>query len=414
MRRICVTMGADWLIHVHGEWTMAADILIHNVRPLGADPVDILILAGRISRSPTPTGVPVLDGGGRIALPGLVEAHTHLDKSLLGLPWYRNEVGPRLIDRIENERSARKTLPIDPRQQSERQALLSVTHGSTFIRSHVDVDTECGVAGIEGVMGTREALADVVDIDLVAFPQSGLLVRPGTVELLEQALRLGAETVGGLDPCAIDRDPKGHLDTVFGLADKFGRGVDIHLHESGEMGAFSMELIIERTIALGMQGKVVVSHAFCLGMPDASVVDPLLTALAEARIAIMTTATASRPVPPLKRLLQAGVVVCAGSDGIRDTWGPYGNADMLERAMFVGQRYNLRRDDELTLALDVVTEGGARALGLANYGLSPGCSGDLVLVEAQTIAEAVAQRPGRRTVVKRGRVVAREGVVEAR
>jgi cytosine deaminase len=83
---------------------------------------------------------------------------------------------------------------------------------------------------------------------------------------------------------------------------------------------------------------------------------------------------------------------------------------MLERAMFIGQRYNLRRDDELALALDVVTKGGARALGLANYGLSPGCSGDLVLVEAETIAEAVAQRPGRRTVIKRGRVVTREGV----
>ncbi len=388
---------------------MAADVLIHNVRPLGSDPVDILILAGRIARSPAPTGITVLDGAGRIALPGLVEAHTHHEKSLLGLPWYRNEVGPRLIDRIENERRVRKTLPIDPRQQSERQALLSVSHGSTFIRSHVDVDTECGVAGIEGVMATREALADVVDIDLVAFPQSGLLVRPGTVELLERALRLGAETVGGLDPCAIDRDPKGHLDTVFGLAEKFGRGVDIHLHEPGEMGAFSMELIIERTIALGMQGKVIVSHAFCLGMPDATVVDPLISALAEARIAIMTTASASRPVPPLKRLVQAGVVVCAGSDGIRDTWGPYGNADMLERAMFIGQRYNLRRDDELALALDVVTKGGACALGLANYGLSPGCSGDLVLVEAESIAEAVAQRPGRRTVIKRGRVVAREG-----
>ena len=133
-------------------------------------------------------GVPVLDGGGRIALPGLVEAHTHLDKSLLGLPWYRNEVGPRLIDKIENERKVRKTLPIDPRQQSELQARLSVSHGSTFIRSHVDVDTECGVAGIEGVMATREALADIVDIDLVAFPQSGMLVRPGTVELLERAL----------------------------------------------------------------------------------------------------------------------------------------------------------------------------------------------------------------------------------
>ena len=389
---------------------MAADLLVRNVRPLGGDLADILISAGRIEPGPAPAGVTVLDGGGRIALPGLVEAHTHLDKSLLGLPWYRNEVGPRLIDKIENERKVRKTLPIDPRRQSHRQVCLSVTHGSTFIRSHVDVDTECGVAGIEGVMATREALAGVVDIDLVAFPQSGLLVRPGTVELLEQALRLGAETVGGLDPCAIDRDPKGHVDTVFGLADKFGRGVDIHLHEPGEMGAFSMELIIDRTVALGMQGKVIISHAFCLGMPDAAVVDPLIAALAKAGIAIMTTASASRPVPPLKRLLQAGVVVCTGSDGIRDTWGPYGNADMLERAMFVGQRYNLRRDDELALAFDVVTIGGARALGLEAYGLAPGCCGDLVLVEAETLAEAVARRPGRRTVVKRGRVVAREGV----
>ena len=391
---------------------MAGDLIVRNVRPLGGDPSDILILAGRIASGAAPAAAPILDGGGRIALPGLVEAHTHLDKSLLGLPWYRNEVGPRLIDKIENERKVRKTLPIDPRRQSERQAYLSVTHGSTFIRSHVDVDTDCGVAGIEGVMATREALAGVVDIDLVAFPQSGLLVRPGTLELLERALRLGAETVGGLDPCAIDRDPKGHVDTVFGLADKYGRGVDIHLHEPGEMGAFSMELIIDRTVALGMQGKVIISHAFCLGMPDATVVDPLLAALAEARTAIMTTATASRPVPPLKRLVQAGVVVCAGSDGIRDTWGPYGNGDMLERAMFVGQRYNLRRHDELALALDVVTTGGAQALGLEDYGLSPGCGGDLVLVEAETVAEAVAQRPGRRTVVKRGRVVARDGVAE--
>jgi len=391
---------------------MAADLLVRNVRPLGGELTDILILAGRIAPGPAPAGVLVLDGSGRLALPGLVEAHTHLDKSLLGLPWYRNAVGPRLIDRIDNERAVRKTLPIDPRQQSERHARLAVSHGSTFIRSHVDVDTDCGVAGIAGVMATREALADVVAIDIVAFPQSGLLVRPGTVELLEQALRLGAETVGGLDPCAIDRDPKGHVDTVFGLADRFGRGVDIHLHEPGEMGAFSMELIIERTRALGMQGKVIVSHAFCLGMPDAAVVDPLIAALAEARIAIMTTATASRPVPPLMRLARAGVAVCAGSDGIRDTWGPYGNADMLERAMFVGQRYNLRRDDELAAALDVVTTGGARALGLDGYGLAPGCGGDLVLVEAETVAEAVAQRPGRRTVVKRGRVVARDGIGE--
>src|SRR5689334_25314055 len=247
---------------------MPADLLVRSVRPMGGELTDILINDGRISCGPATAGVPVLNGGGRIALPGLVEAHTHLDKSLLGRPWYRNEVGPRLIDKIENERKVRATLPIDPRQQSERQALLSVSHGSTFIRSHVDVDTECGVAGIEGLMATRDALADYVDIDLVAFPQSGLLVRPGTVELLARALRLGAETVGGLDPCAIDRDPRGHVDTVFRLADKSGRGGDIHLHEPNDMGALSMELIIERTIAVGMQGEGMMSEAFCRRMPD--------------------------------------------------------------------------------------------------------------------------------------------------
>jgi cytosine/creatinine deaminase len=391
---------------------MGGNLLIRNVRPYGGESTDILIRDGRIARfgNALPADdTPVLQGAGRLALPGLVEAHTHLDKSLLGLPWYRNEVGPRLIDKIDNERAVRKALPIDPATQSYRHAVLAVSHGSTFIRSHVDIDTDCGVTGIEGVMATRDSLADVVAIDLVAFPQSGLLVRPGTVELMEQALRLGAETVGGLDPCAIDRDPKGHLDTIFGLADRFGRNVDIHLHEPGEMGMFSMELIIERTRALGMAGKVMVSHAFCLGLPDPSLVDPLIAAIADAGIAIMTTAPAARPAPPVGKLVAAGIVVCAGSDGIRDTWGPYGNADMLERAMFVGLRNNFRREDELKIALEVVTTGGAKALGLPDYGLATGCGGDVVLVVAETIAEAVAQRPGRRTTIKRGRVVAEDG-----
>ena len=393
---------------------MPTDLLLTNIRPMGGDTTTMLIRDGRIAAlgSPGEPGIPDLDGGDRIALPGLVEAHTHLDKTLLGHLWYRNEVGPRLIDKITNERTVRRTLPIEPAQQSARQATQTASHGATHIRTHVDVDTECGLAGIEGVLRTREALADVVGIDLVAFPQSGLLIRPGTLELMEQALRLGAETVGGLDPCAIDRDPKGHLDAVFGLAERFGRGVDIHLHEPGEMGAFSIELIIERSKALGMAGRVMISHAFCLGMPDPDVTGPLIAALAEAGIAICTTAPASRPVPAVKRLMAAGVVVCAGSDGIRDTWGPYGNGDMLERAMFVGLRNNLRRDDELALALDTCTTGGAKAIGLPDYGLVPGCFADMVLVPAETVAEAVAQRPGGRMVLRRGRLIAQDGVVQ--
>ena len=383
-------------------------LLLTGIRPLGGPAVDLLLLDGRIAPvgTPIPPGTPTLDGAGRLALPGLVEAHTHLDKSLLGMPWYCNEVGPRLIDKIDNERAARRALPIPPARQSARQVALSVAHGSTHIRSHVDVDTDCGLSGIEGVLETKAAVRESCTVQIVAFPQSGLLIRPGTLELMDEAMRLGADVVGGLDPCAIERDPKGHLDAVFALAERHGAPVDIHLHEPGEMGAFSMELIIERTLALGMQRRVMVSHAFCLGSPDAVLVDPLLAALAEAGIAIMTTGASSRPVPSVKRLAAAGVVCCAGSDGIRDTWGPYGNADMLERAMLVGLRNNLRRDDELALALDIVTINGARAIGLEGYGLAPGCAADLLLVDAETVAEAVAQHPCGRTTIKAGRVVA--------
>jgi cytosine/creatinine deaminase len=303
----------------------------------------------------------LIDGGGALMIPGLVEAHTHLDKNLIGMPWYRNEVGPRLIDKIDNERAQRRILPIDPVRRSARQVAWSVANGSTHIRTHVDVDTEVGLAGIEGVMMTRERHRNAIDIEIVAFPQSGMLARPGTVALMEAALRLGAEIVGGLDPSAIERDPKGHLDVVFGLAERFGRGVDIHLHEKAELGAFSLALIIERTNAVAMQGKVKVSHAFCLGMADQDHVARLIDEFAEAGVHIMTTGPASSPAPPVKRLVEAGVVVCSGSDGIRDTWGPYGNGDMLERAMLLGLRNNFRRDDEVELALDVCTRGGARS-----------------------------------------------------
>ena len=387
-----------------------SSLLLRNVRPLGADATDLLVIDGRIATGTADAGITVLDGGGRLLLPGLVEAHTHLDKSLLGMPWYRNEVGPRLIDKIDNERTVRRALPIPPQQQSARQVKRAIGYGVTHIRSHVDVDTECGLSGIEGVIATREAVGADCTIQIVAFPQSGLLVRPGTLKLLDEALALGADVVGGLDPCAIDRDPKGHLDAIFALADKHAKPLDIHLHEMGELGLFSTDLIIERTRALGMTGKVMISHAFCLGHPDPALVGPIIAALAAAGIAIMSTGAPSRTVPSVRMLAEAGIPLCAGSDGIRDTWGPYGNSDMLERATLLGMRNNLRRDDELLLALDAVTVNGAAAIGLTGYGMAPGDAADFVLVDAETVAEAVAQHPGARTTIKAGRVVAENGL----
>ena len=333
-----------------------------------------------------------------------------MDKTLLGLGWYRNEVGPNLIDKIENERKVRRDMHIDSYEQSSRQARLAIAAGTTHIRTFVDIDTEVKLGGFDGVSRMREEFKDALDVQIVAFPQSGMLVRPGTLELMDEALSQGAEVVGGLDPSSIDRDPAGHMNAIFGLAEKHDVDIDIHLHEPGDLGAFSVELIAERTKALGWQGRVVISHAFCLGGIDESYYQRLVDLLLENRIAIMTHGpSGNRPIPPLMRLRQAGVEVCSGNDGIRDSWGPLNMPDMLLRAFIVAYRNNLRRDDEIETVLDVITHGGARVTGAGAYGLAEGCKADLVVVDGETHVEAVIERPARKMVLKRGRVVARDG-----
>jgi cytosine deaminase len=397
---------------------MSSSLLIRNVRPMGASPaVDVLVQDGRIAAigaalSPPP-GTAVEEGGGALLLPGLVEGHTHLDKTMWGMDWYRNEVGTNLTDKIENERAFRHDSGHDAAVQSLVLAKAFLALGTTRLRTHVDVDTQAGLRHLEGTMQTRETLRDVQQIQIVAFPQSGLLGRPGTAELLDQSLAAGADVLGGLDPCAIDGDPVRSLDVLFAIADKHHRPVDIHLHEPGAMGAFSLDLILQRTEALGMQGKVAISHGFCLGDVSEREREALLARMARLGVVLITSAPPSRSVPPLIACRQAGVTVLGGNDGIRDTWSPYGNPDMLERAMLIGMRYNLRRDDEIEIALDTVTHSGARGCGFEAYGLVPGNRADLVLVDVRTVAEAVVSRPVRKLVVAGGRIAARNGVLQA-
>ena len=390
------------------------DLLLRNVRPLGGAATDVLVLGGRIAAGAAPAGTPEEDGRGLLLLPGFVEGHTHLDKTTFHQPeWLVNEVGPRIEDKIDAERAWRARTGHDAGAASLALARAFLAAGATRIRSHVDVDTSGGTRHVERVLETREAMRGLQEIQLVAFPQSGILGRQGTERLLDSALAMGADIVGGLDPCAIERDPVSHLNIVFGLAERHGKPVDIHLHEPGTMGAFSLDLILERTRALGMEGRVVVSHAFCLGDIAERDRDALLARMAALGVAIATTAPASRPVPLVGPCRAAGVTIFGGNDGIRDTWTPYGSPDMLERAMLIGLRNNFRRDDEVAVAFDCVSAAGAKGCGFSDYGLAPGARADLVLVEARSLAEAVVARPPRRLVVSGGRVVARDGALLA-
>lgn len=389
--------------------------IIRNVRPLGAPESDIVIRDGVIEAIGPGAGegvasAEVIDGEGQLVFPGLIDAHGHMDKTLMGLSWHRNEVGPTLLDMIENERRVRREENIDFHEQSMRHARAAIAVGTTHIRTHVDVDTEIGLAAIHGVRQTQAAMKDALDIQIVAFPQSGMLIRPGTVELLEAALQAGAELIGGLDPCAIDRDPARHLDVIFGLAQKYDVDIDIHVHEPGELGAFSIDLIVERTRVLGYQGRVVISHAFALGGVDEDRLAGLVEKIVENDIVIMSHGPGGhRVIPNIKKLRAAGVRLISGNDGIQDAWNPLQRPDMLERAYIMAYRNNLRRDDDIEDVIDIVTHGNASVLGAAAYGLCEGGAADLVLVDAETHVAAVVHRPPRWLVIKRGRITARNG-----
>lgn len=384
------------------------DLLVENVRVgAGDDSVDISIRDGLIDTvGPRPSDWmgPRIDGRGLLAIPGLVDGHAHLDKTLWGLPWRPHSAGPSLAGLIDNEHVGRRGLPPVATRAA---ALLDayVANGTTLIRTHVDVDVEIGLTSLEGVVEVAERNADRIDVQIVAFPQGGMLVAPGTAQLLDDAITAGATAVGGIDPGGFDGDAEAHLDGIFAIADRHGCAVDVHLHDEGSFGRWELGLIIERTRALGLAGKVTVSHAFCLcdGHPE---VRRLLEQLAELRISLATVAPGDVEPLPLDLLDELGIAVCLGQDGVRDLWSPWGDADMLARAGLMAWRTGFRRDDDIERCVDVATTRGAAAIGVTDHHLAPGGRGDLVLVDAATPAAAAVIHPPRALVVHGGVVTA--------
>ncbi|MEU6725650.1 amidohydrolase [Nonomuraea wenchangensis] len=384
-----------------------SDVLLRGGLPWGlGSPADLLVRDGLIHEVGPDLDAPgaqVADITGQLVLPGLVEAHCHLDKTLYGGPWVPHSADDTLAGRIGNDLGRRAELGVPDTGRITALLERMSAAGTTHVRTHTDIDPQVGLRGVEAV---REAAARVpVEVRQVAFPQHGVLINPGTAELLEEALKSGVEAVGGLDPAGIDRDPVRHLDVIFGLAERYGAHVDIHLHDGGTLGGWELELIIERTKALGLGGRVAVSHAYALGQLGEAAQDRLVQGLAEAGVALVTAAVYDFPVPPVKKLRAAGVTLALGHDGIRDLWGPYGSGDLLERAMHLAYRSTFRRDEDIELALEAATTGGARLLGLKGHGLKPGDRADLVVLPSGGAAEAVVVHPARTLVMKDGAVL---------
>ena len=378
---------------------------------------DVEIAGGLIAALHTPGAAPAaserVDLGGALLLPAFVDGHIHLDKTHWGAPRLPHVEGRSVRERIAVERVERRRVALKIEERASALIRTLIANGTTRARSHVDIDNDVGLANLEAVLGVREAYREWIDIQLVAFPQSGVTTEKGAPDLLASALMAGADLVGGLDPAGFDNDVKSQLDIVFGLAEALGRGIDIHLHDGGETGAAELRDIAERTIAAGMQGRVAVSHAFALGAIAPDLFEKTADALARAQVAIMTSCPPSAPVPPVMKLRARGVTVFAGSDNIRDCWSPYGNGDMLDRAAIIAERHAMFTDDELEDAFALTTSEADKALGRPRRELRAGAVADLVAVEAASVADAVVDRPPRKLVVRAGRIAAERGVPSA-
>lgn len=391
-------------------------LVVSNVRPWGAEPSDVVVTDGSVSAvvpagtATVPEGVEVVDGCGLLALPGFVNAHAHVDKSWWGRPWVSYGGEATTQGRIAHERAERDRYGIPSVASTTAVLRELVRHGTTATRTHVDVDLGVGLRGIEHVRTAAAELGGAVDVDVVAFPQDGVVRRPGVLRLLDEAAAAGATHVGGLDPAGIDRDPVQQLDGLFEIAERRGVGVDVHLHDRGDLGAFQVELIVERTRRAGLHGRVTVSHGFALGELPAARQEDLLDELRDAGIGWATVAPVGTAPLPWRGMRERGIPVGLGTDGIRDLWSPFGDGDLLRIALGFARLHGLRTDDDLTDAVRLATSSAAGFVGRDVHDLVVGAPGDLVLVDAENVPDALVRVPPRALVVSRGRVVARDGV----
>jgi cytosine deaminase len=288
------------------------------------------------------------------------------------------------------------------------------------MRSHVDVDTIGGLRPLEGVLEAKRQFADLIDIQIVAFPQEGILKNPGAEKLLWRAMEMGADVVGGMPfNEASPADSASHIRIAFDIAEKFDADVDMHVDETDNPAARTLEMLARETIARGWHGRVTAGHTCALAAYPDDYANQVIALVQEAGInMIMNPATnlmlqgrldhqpKRRGITRVKELLAAGVNVSFGQDCVKDTFYPFGRSDMLEVALIAAHAAHMSQPAEIETVFAMPTSHAAKLLRLKDYGTAPRSLGDMVVLDASSPADAITKNATRLHVIKRGRVVA--------
>jgi cytosine deaminase len=400
------------------------DLVVRGARIRGAADGtlrDIGIRDGRIVEiGDDEQATQILDAAGALVTPALVEPHIHLDAVLtVGQPRY-NESGS-LFEGIAIWGERVRDLTIDDVKQRVRTVLRwQLANGVLFVRSHVDV-CDPRLTALRALLEVREEVAGQMTLQLVAFPQQGILSFPDGEALMRRAMELGADVVGGIPHFEISREyGEQSVKFALALAAETGKQVDIHCDETDDEHSRFLEVMVAETIRLRLEGRVTASHTTAMHSYNSAYAYRLINNVRRARLHMVTNPLDnsvlqgrfdSYPIrrghTRVKELLAAGVNVCIGHDSVMDPWYPLGYGDPLQAAAILAHYGQMSGSTELQTLIDMITVNSARALGLEEYGLEPGCRADLVVFDTPSEMDAIRLVAPRRAVIRGGEIVAR-------
>ncbi|MEA1834884.1 amidohydrolase family protein [Methylobacterium durans] len=401
------------------------DLLVRNVRIADGKPlVDLATSKGQfvaVQPNITADAARVIDAEGRAAIPGLLEPHIHLEKALLEqrMPNQSGTLAEAI--RITGKLKAQQVRE-DVLDRSRQVLDMAIRNGVVALRAQPDVDPIQGLIGVETGLALAEEYKTALDLQIVAFPQEGILKAPGTLAMMEEALNMGASVVGG---CPYNErtweDTQSHIDACFALAQKYSRPVDLHADfadDTSDRRFAAASYIAQKTIDTGYQGRVTLGHMTSLGALLPEQAKPVIDLLQQAEISIVTIpatdtylggrkdqAAPRRGLTPVVALRNAGVTVTYASNNIRNAFTPFGKVDPLQIGNMLAHIAQLGSPDDQAYVLRMATLNAARAMGIGDrYGLEVGKQADMVILDTPMVANALLDLPPRSWVIKRGKV----------
>ena len=405
------------------------DLILRGAR-LDGDLVDVAVAGGRIERlAPGIEGSAAreVDAGGRLISPPFVESHVHLDTTLTaGQPRWNGS--GTLFEGIQIWSERKKEISReDVISRATRLLRWQAAQGVLHVRTHADT-TDPELTGLKALLELREKVRSWIDVQVVAFPQEGILSYPGGVELMEEALKLGADAVGGIPHFEHTREMGAQsVKEMFRLAEKYDRPVDVHCDETDDPESRFLEVMAAEAIRTGMGDRVTASHTAAFGSYDNAYAFKLMGFLVRSGINFVANPLINitlqgrydaypkrRGITRVKELWQNGLNVSLGYDDVMDPWYPLGTGGMLQPAHMAVHACHMTTREEVVACFDMVTGGGAKTLGLDGYGLAEGSRADFVVVDAPEKWEAVRRLAATTLVVKNGEVISETRPAETR